>query len=155
MLVIYCNISCSSSYILLIKTCQMVYSARPKRYTIEWMQANRERERQDQSWSKSSLCRFWSNDLMLTFWSFSHNVHCFGSSCVVAISKFHNKCQENTNPVTRYLDRRRTERGGTWIVAWLSRQWRRRWEQGMRCTFWRCATVQPKLFCQDMKIYQI
>ncbi|CAK9053390.1 unnamed protein product [Durusdinium trenchii] len=44
---------------------------RPKRYTIEWMQANRERER-----------------------------------------------QENTNPVTRYLDRRRTERGGTWIAQY-------------------------------------
>merc|ERR1712194_819574 len=60
---------------------------KPKRYTIEWMQAIRERER-----------------------------------------------QENTNPVTRYLDRRRTDRGcrrsgsasarrtrtpsrGTWTVA--------------------------------------
>lgn len=44
---------------------------KPKRYTIEWMQATRERER-----------------------------------------------QENTNPVTRYLDRRRTERGGTWIAQY-------------------------------------
>eukprot|EP00913_Durusdinium_trenchii_P003977 g3683.t1 len=26
--------------------------------------------------------------------------------------------QENTNPVTRYLDRRRTERGGTWIAQY-------------------------------------
>ncbi|CAK0823024.1 unnamed protein product, partial [Prorocentrum cordatum] len=40
---------------------------RPKRYTVEWLQATKERER-----------------------------------------------IENTNPVTRYLDRRRTERGGTW-----------------------------------------
>merc|ERR1719394_1009205 len=44
---------------------------KPKRYTIEWMQATKERER-----------------------------------------------QENTNPVTRYLDRRRTERGGTWIAQY-------------------------------------
>merc|ERR1711957_955946 len=44
---------------------------KPKRYTIEWMQATKER----------------------------------GS-------------QENTNPVTRYLDRRRTERGGTWIAQY-------------------------------------
>ena len=27
--------------------------------------------------------------------------------------------EENANPVTRYLDRRRTERGGTWIAACL------------------------------------
>merc|ERR1712066_757137 len=44
---------------------------KPKRYTIEWIQANKERER-----------------------------------------------IENTNPVTRYLDRRRHERGGTWIAQY-------------------------------------
>merc|ERR1712226_477972 len=52
---------------------------KPKRYTIEWMQATRERER-----------------------------------------------QENTNPVTRYLDRRRTERGGTWIAQY-SLPWHPYW----------------------------
>eukprot|EP00929_Paragymnodinium_shiwhaense_P073636 TRINITY_DN375_c0_g1_i4.p2 TRINITY_DN375_c0_g1~~TRINITY_DN375_c0_g1_i4.p2 ORF type:complete len:219 (-),score=36.66 TRINITY_DN375_c0_g1_i4:139-795(-) len=44
---------------------------KPKRYTIEWMQASKERER-----------------------------------------------QENCNPVTRYLDRRREERGGVWIAQY-------------------------------------
>jgi len=44
---------------------------KPKRYTPEWMQATKERER-----------------------------------------------QENTNPVTRYLDRRRGERGGIWIAQY-------------------------------------
>jgi len=44
---------------------------KPKRYTIEWIQATKERER----------------------------------------------C-ENTNPVTRYLDRRRAERGSTWLMQY-------------------------------------
>merc|ERR1712070_168596 len=44
---------------------------KPKRYTIEWIQATKERER-----------------------------------------------IENTNPVTRYLDRRREERGGVWIAQY-------------------------------------
>merc|ERR1719195_1657416 len=44
---------------------------KPKRYTIEWIQATKERER-----------------------------------------------IENTNPVTRYLDRRRTERGVTWFAQY-------------------------------------
>merc|ERR1712014_352688 len=44
---------------------------KPKRYTIEWIQATKERER-----------------------------------------------QENCNPVTRYLDRRRAERGGTWVAQY-------------------------------------
>merc|ERR1712134_98453 len=44
---------------------------KPKRYTIEWIQATKERER-----------------------------------------------IENTNPVTRYLDRRRNERGGVWIAQY-------------------------------------
>ena len=44
---------------------------KPKRYTPEWLIANRERER-----------------------------------------------QENTNPITRYLDRRREERGGVWIAQY-------------------------------------
>merc|ERR1711933_76520 len=44
---------------------------KPKWYTIEWLLATKERER-----------------------------------------------QENTNPVTRYLDRRRAERGGTWIAQY-------------------------------------
>ncbi|CAK9093351.1 Hypothetical protein SCF082_LOCUS43913, partial [Durusdinium trenchii] len=37
----------------------------------------------------------------------------------------HPTAQENTNPVTRYLDRRRTERGGTWIAPW--HQWHPYW----------------------------
>mmetsp|Transcript_69353 Transcript_69353/g.129559 ORF Transcript_69353/g.129559 Transcript_69353/m.129559 type:complete len:228 (+) Transcript_69353:53-736(+) len=45
---------------------------RPKRYTIEWIVATKERER-----------------------------------------------IENTNPVTRYLDRRRSERGSTWILQYI------------------------------------
>merc|ERR1719324_1932759 len=44
---------------------------KPKRYTIEWVAATKERER-----------------------------------------------IENTNPVTRYLDRRREERGGVWIAQY-------------------------------------
>merc|ERR1719387_2796773 len=44
---------------------------KPKRYTIEWIEATKERER-----------------------------------------------VENTNPVTRYLDRRRAERGSTWIAQY-------------------------------------
>merc|ERR1712000_310612 len=44
---------------------------KPKRYTTEWMQANKERER-----------------------------------------------LENTNPVTRFLDRRKYERGGNWLFQY-------------------------------------
>merc|ERR1711862_626647 len=44
---------------------------KPKRYTIEWMQANKERER-----------------------------------------------IENTNPVSRYLDRRKYERAGNWLAQY-------------------------------------
>mmetsp|Transcript_5086 Transcript_5086/g.12198 ORF Transcript_5086/g.12198 Transcript_5086/m.12198 type:complete len:226 (+) Transcript_5086:58-735(+) len=55
------------------------FGIRPKRYTIEWLMATKERER-----------------------------------------------IENTNPVTRYLDRRRTERGSTWILQY-SMPWHPFW----------------------------
>merc|ERR1712060_460829 len=80
---------------------------RPKRYTIEWMNAQRERER-----------------------------------------------IENCNPVTRYLDRRRTERGGTWIAQY-NLPWHPYWPWMMNShdndfpEFYAPATVHPHLIYKD------
>jgi len=80
---------------------------KPKRYTIEWMQATRERER-----------------------------------------------QENTNPVTRYLDRRRNERGGMWLAQY-SLPWHPYWVWMSNAhdpdfpEFYQPHTISPHLHYSD------